>query len=205
MDPDLPVSALHCGADLIVHSLHKSAAGVAQTAVLWQKGQRVDPEKINRCLGWLQTTSPSSLLLASCETAIQEWTHPKGINELKRRINEGRLLAENLRQSGIPLITNQDPLRLILHTGSIGLNGLEADEQFIQRGLIAELPEPSTLTFCLGIAKHKGLYRHLKHAWKDIESTKLDKTPQQTFSNPPLPLVREPEVNLSTAWTAANP
>ena len=102
------------------------------------------------------------------------------------------------------MITNQDPLRLILHTGSIGLNGLEADEQFIQRGLIAELPEPSTLTFCLGIAKHKGLYRHLKHAWKDIESTKLDKTPQQTFSNPPLPLVREPEVKLSTAWTAAN-
>ena len=202
VDPDLPASALHCGADLVVHSLHKSAAGIAQTAVLWQKGQRVDPEQINRCLGWLQTTSPSSLLLASCESAIQEWTNPKGINELKRRINEGRLLAEKLRQSGMPLITNQDPLRLILHTGSIGLNGLEADEQFMQRGLIAELPEPSTLTFCLGMAKHKGLYRHLKNAWKDIESTTLDKTPQPTFSNPPLPLVREPEVKLSTAWTA---
>lgn len=73
------------------------------------------------------------------------------------RINEGRLLAENLRQSGIPLISNQDPLRLILHTGSIGLNGLEADEQFIQRGLIAELAQPSMLIFCLGIAKHNGL------------------------------------------------
>ena len=204
VDSCLPASALHCGADLIVHSLHKSAAGIAQTAVLWQKGRRVDPEQINRCLGWLQTTSPSSLLLASCETAIQEWTNPRGINQLKSRINEGRLLAVKLRQSGIPLITNQDPLRIILHTGSIGLNGLEADQEFIQRGLIAELPEPSTLTFCLGVAKHKGLYRHFKNAWKDIESTKLDKTPQQTFSNPPLPLLREPEMKLSTAWRAAN-
>ena len=202
VDSNLPASTLHCGADLIVHSLHKSAAGIAQTAVLWQKGGRVNPDHINRCLGWLQTTSPSSLLLASCETAIQEWINPRGINQLKKRIGEGRLLAEKLREAGIPLITNQDPLRLILHTGSIGLNGLEADELFIQRGLIAELPEPSTLTFCLGIAKHKGLYRHLKNAWKDIELIKSNKKAQQTFSTPPLPLLSEPEIKLSTAWTA---
>ena len=202
VDAKLPPSTLDCGADLIVHSLHKSAGGIAQTAVLWLKGERINPELINRSLGWLQTTSPSALLLASCETSIQEWTCQRGRSQLKKRITEGRLLASRLIESGIPIITNQDPLRLILHTGAIGLSGLDADKQFIQRGLIAELPEPGTLTFCLGIAKHNNLYRQFKKTWKDIKNTRQDKTPQRKFADPPLPLLGEPEVKLSVAWTA---
>jgi lysine decarboxylase/arginine decarboxylase len=40
VDHPLPPSALHCGADLVVHSLQKSAAALAQTAVLWLQGER---------------------------------------------------------------------------------------------------------------------------------------------------------------------
>ena len=36
----LPRSSLHAGADLVVHSLHKSAPGLGQTAVLWLQGMR---------------------------------------------------------------------------------------------------------------------------------------------------------------------
>ena len=150
IDPDLPPSSLHCGADLVVHSLHKSAAGLAQTAVLWHQGQRVDPERVERCLGWIQTTSPSALLLASCESALQQLASPRGRRDLANRINEARLLKSRLIQSGVPLIDTQDPLRIVLHTGSAGISGVDADEWFIKNGLIAELPEPGTLTFCLG-------------------------------------------------------
>ena len=67
-----PPSAVHCGADLVVHSLQKSAAALAQTAVLWLQ-ERLDPVRVERSLGLLQTTSPSALLLASCEEALQHW------------------------------------------------------------------------------------------------------------------------------------
>ncbi|HJN33333.1 MAG TPA: lysine decarboxylase, partial [Prochlorococcus sp.] len=51
VDASLPDSAITAGADLIVHSLHKSAAGLTQTAVLWSQGDRVDPKAVERSLG----------------------------------------------------------------------------------------------------------------------------------------------------------
>ena len=204
IDPNLPPSSLHCGADLVVHSLHKSAAGLAQTAVLWLKGQRVSPERIERCLGWIQTTSPSSLLLASCESAIQQVFNTRGRKHLANRINEGRILKSRLIQSGVPLIETQDPLRIVLHTGSAGISGIEADDWFIKHGLIAELPEPGTLTFCLGLSKHHDLYSNLTKAWEKLIQANQDRSAQKDFETPPLPLLATPEVCLSQAWNSPN-
>jgi len=204
IDPDLPPSSLHCGADLVVHSLHKSAAGLAQTAVLWHQGQRVDPERVERCLGWIQTTSPSALLLASCESALQQLANPRGRRDLANRINEARLLKSRLTQSGVPLIDTQDPLRIILHTGSAGISGIDADEWFIKNGLIAELPEPGTLTFCLGLSKHRYLHSKLTKAWKKLKQANQNQSAQPDFEAPPLPLVASPEVKLTKAWNAPN-
>jgi arginine/lysine/ornithine decarboxylase len=202
IDLDLPPSSLHCGADLVVHSLHKSAAGLAQTAVLWLKGKRVDRERIERCLGWVQTTSPSALLLASCESAVKQLSNPRDKRILADRINEARLIKSRLIQSGVPLIETQDPLRIVLHTGSAGISGIDADAWFIQNGLIAELPEPGTLTFCLGLSKHRNLHSKMSRAWKKLIQSNQNQSAQQDFSAPPLPLLAKPDVKLSKAWNA---
>ena len=60
IDPSLPKSSLKAGADLVVHSLHKSAQGITQTAVLWLQGDLVDPVKVNKSIESLQTTSPNA-------------------------------------------------------------------------------------------------------------------------------------------------
>ena len=202
IDLDLPPSSLHCGADLVVHSLHKSAAGLAQTAVLWLKGKRVDRERIGRCLGWVQTTSPSALLLASCESALKQLSNPRDKRNLADRINEARLIKSRLIQSGIPLIETQDPLRIILHTGSAGISGIDADAWFMKNGLIAELPEPGTLTFCLGLSKHRNLHSKLSRTWQKLIQSNQNQSAQQDFSAPPLPLLAKPDVKLSKAWNA---
>ena len=202
IDLDLPPSSLHCGADLVVHSLHKSAAGLAQTAVLWLKGKRVDRERIERCLGWVQTTSPSALLLASCESALKQLSNPRDKRNLADRINEARLIKSRLIQSGVPLIETQDPLRIVLHTGSAGISGIDADAWFMKNGLIAELPEPGTLTFCLGLSKHRNLHSKMSRAWKKLIQSNQNQSAQQDFSAPPLPLLAKPDVKLSKAWNA---
>ncbi len=199
----LPDSALKAGADLVVHSLHKSAAGLAQTAVLWMQGNRVDSNEVERTLSWLQTSSPSSLLLASCEAALKEWSEPIGRNRLEKRLIEAMQIAKKLQGKGVPLLENQDPLRLILHTSSKGISGLDADKWLIKRGLIAELPEPGCLTFCLGLAPHKGLERILERHWKSLLLASDNKNCFPAFKKPPIPKVNSPEITPWEAWSSA--
>ena len=202
VDDQLPPSALRAGADLVVHSLQKSAAGLAQTAVLWLRGQRVDPDRIRRSLGLLQTTSPSALLLASCEAALQQWQQPRGRDRLRQRLAESRQLKTSLVADGIPLLDTQDPLRLVLHTGSAGISGLDADDWFMSHGLVAELPEPATLTFCLGLAKQRKLRGQMRKHWKALNDAHQGKTAFAPFEPPPLPLVSQPATSPCQAWNA---
>ena len=91
--------------------------------------------------------------------------------------------------------------RLVLHTAAMGINGLEADEWLLQRGVIAELPEPGALTFCLGMAPPPGLLWRLPHQLLRLRRA-LGGPPLPPFSAPPLPLVAEPELPLAEAWRA---
>ena len=204
VDPLLPSSAVTSGADLVVHSLQKSASGLAQTGVLWLQGERVDPAALERSLGWLQTSSPSALLLASCETALAEWRTTQGRKRLKDRLNDARGLKQSLRQKGLPLLDTQDPLRLVLHSGSAGISGIEADAWLLPRGLVAELPEPATLTFCLGLARHRGLAAALHSRWRQLIQAHPGRRPQPPFEPPPLPLVASPLMSISQAWRASS-
>ena len=203
IDDELPVSALHAGADMVVHSLHKSAAGLGQTAVLWLQGDRVDPDCVERSLTWFQTSSPSALLLASCEAALSMWQQPSGRSHLYRCLEDARALFNYLRHKGVPLLTTDDPLRLVLHTAAAGLNGLDADNWLIRRRIIAELPEPGTITFCLGIARRLGLAQRLENIWRQLLTSKVRRMGSLSFAEPPLPLVAQPDVACGHAWRAA--
>ena len=202
VDPTLPSSAVEGGADLVVHSLQKSATGLAQTAVLWLQGHRVDPDAIERSIGWMQTTSPSALLLASCEASLKDWQTTPGRQLLQQRLDQARRLKHDLLNDGLPLLDTQDPLRLVLHTGAAGISGLEADDWLLKHGLVAELPEPATLTFCLGLARHRRLRARLRGMWRALLKAHPNRQPQASFAAPPLPLVSQPEQPLHQAWRA---
>ncbi len=197
--PDLPKSAISFGADLVVHSLHKSAPGLVQSAVLWSQGDKVDPFKIERSIDLLQTSSPSSLLLASCESSIKELIEPKGLKKLNSRIEEAELFKEFLINNEVPLLENSDPLRIILHTSKFGLNGIEVDKGFIKKRIIGELAEPGTLTFCLGFSSHKRLGKRFVNIWNEI-LTSSDPQKPCLFKRPPFSFVSKPHKPFSHYW-----
>ncbi len=60
-----PESAVACGADLVVQSLHKTLSSLTQTAVLHICGNLVDPADVRRNAAMFQSSSPSYLLSAS--------------------------------------------------------------------------------------------------------------------------------------------
>ena len=197
---ELPESALSSGADLVVHSLHKSAGGLAQTAAIWLQGDLVDPEAVERSIAWNQTSSPSALLLASCESALQDLRSAAGKRKLKRCITKAKEISNKLRESGLPLLTNQDPLKLILHTSKVGINGLDADKWMISKGIIPELPEPGCITFSFGLASHRGVVNEICKSWEGLLSSHKERKSLPFFSNPPFELFMKPQIPCAQAW-----
>lgn len=193
--------ALAAGVDLVVLSCQKAAGGLAQSAALLLQGSRVDPAAVERALLWLQTSSPSALLLASAEAALQELGSSRGLRRRRRAEGVAARLRQRCAARGLPLLTTDDPLRLVLHTAPMGINGLEADGWLLERGVLAELPEPGTLTFCLGERPPRGVVGRLPRVLQRLQRA-LGGPPLPPFSRPPLPLVAEPELELGVAWRA---
>jgi len=192
-------SALAAGADLVVLSLQKAGGGLAQSAALLAQGSRFDGNGLERSLLWLQTSSPSSLLLASTAAALAHGRSDAGQRQRLRAVRRARELRQRLEGLGFPLVANQDPLRLVLATGALGIRGGEADGWLLRRGVVAELPEPGALTFCLGLAPPAALERRLPHALLDLRRH-LGGTPLPPFAPPPLPLLAAPELEVGLAW-----
>lgn len=58
------------GADLVIHSVHKTLPAMTQTALLHVNGQLIDRKKLCRFLHIYQSSSPSYVLMASIENAL---------------------------------------------------------------------------------------------------------------------------------------
>ena len=68
---DLAGNSCRAGADLVIHSVHKTLPALTQTALLHVNGMRVDRTRLQRFLHIYQTSSPSYLLMASIDNALQ--------------------------------------------------------------------------------------------------------------------------------------
>lgn len=63
--------AVSAGADLVIHSLHKTLPAMTQTALLHAGGKRVDRKKLKKYLSMLQSSSPSYVLMASMDSCVR--------------------------------------------------------------------------------------------------------------------------------------
>ena len=195
----LPKSAVSAKADLVVHSLHKSLNGLTQTAILWQSGIKIDQEKVQQSINLLQTTSPNSLLLSSCEESVNDWIEINSLRKFKKRINIAKNIFEELNKRGIPVVKTDDPFKIILNTGLYGIDGFSADKFFYENGLIAELPEVMTLTFILGFSRQNNFVSILENLWnKLLLKNKYKK--RLINIKPPFKFMQIPSIPPSEAW-----
>lgn len=197
--PGLPPGAIAAGADLVVQSVHKSLGGLGQSAALHLQGNRIELERLQQALEWLQTSSPSALLLLSCEQAFAQRLLPSGRRQLSTWLQQAEQLRQRLLSQGVPLLAVDDPLRLVLHTAPLGFSGADADAWLLECGVAAECPELFTLTFCLGLGTSRGLARRLGRALGQLCQA-LGGEPLAPLDPTPLPLVTELAVPLAEAW-----
>lgn len=66
-----PENANQKGADLVIHSVHKTLPAFTQTALLHINGNLVNREKVRRYLHMLQSSSPSYILMAGIDQCME--------------------------------------------------------------------------------------------------------------------------------------
>ena len=75
-----PQNANTQGADVVIHSLHKTLPSLTQTALLHINGRYADRERIRNYLHMLQSSSPSYILMASIDECV------RGMDECREEI-----------------------------------------------------------------------------------------------------------------------
>jgi len=158
--PDLPVSALDAGADLVVQSTHKIIAGMTQASMFHMRDTgHVDVQRVRKVLQIVQSTSPSYVLMASLDTARRQMalhgktllSHALEVSEWARQeLNKipgvhcfGR---ERIGQPGIHAI---DLTKLVINVSEMGVSGFDVLDLLNEKyGVQAEM---ATLTNVLAI------------------------------------------------------
>ncbi|MBD2070864.1 aminotransferase class I/II-fold pyridoxal phosphate-dependent enzyme [Leptolyngbya sp. FACHB-671] len=180
--PDLPISALSAGADLVVQSTHKLLGAMTQAAMLHVQGTRVDGDRLSQTLQLVQSTSPSYLLLASLDAARQQMA-----TQGKQLMTQTLALAHQARTqlsqiSGLSVLGAEsagltpgfvalDPTRLTVTTTGLGLTGFAADEILHQQlGVTAELPSFQHLTFIISLGNTASDIEQLINAFNQLSS-----------------------------------
>ncbi|MBQ7568048.1 hypothetical protein IJT17_04510, partial [bacterium] len=126
--PRLPQSACGARADLIVQSAHKTLSALGQAAWLHQCGSSVDPARIAEVLRILQTSSPSSLIMASLDGARRELA-VRGEHDWERTVDlanwaRERIAAETVFCCPVPNGAFAcDPTRVVISGRRVGCGG----------------------------------------------------------------------------------
>jgi len=124
--PDLPESPLALGADVMVTSTHKSLPAHTQTAILFAQGDLVDRDRIAAAFDGTQTTSPAASLIASIDFSralLQERGHDLIGSALAAVGHARHVLRSTVPGLSLPVGRGMDPLKLVIGTASVGVDG----------------------------------------------------------------------------------
>ncbi len=144
--PMFPKSALDCGADIVIHSLHKTMPCLTQCAILHINSDRVDRHKLEKCLSMVQTTSPSYIFMLSMEYAINFGQNNKDkfleYTKFLKEYREELKHLKNIKLLDIDMIDNVnfdlDISRLTFFINS-DINGYEINKILRQNNMQLEM------------------------------------------------------------------
>ncbi len=191
----LPLSAMECDADMTAISMHKTAGSFTQSSAILCKGDRVDYSRLRSSLNMLQSTSPSSLLIASLDVARKTMYF-----EGQKRIDKLLSMAKDTRNklSQIPGITvydreyfikhnsfDYDETKIIVKVSDLGLSGFEVYKMMRQKyNVQLELAESHIILAVLTIGTTKQHLDSLVQGFKKLSTEyykQRDKLPKIDF------------------------
>jgi lysine decarboxylase len=158
MADGMPPHALELGADALVTSAHKMLPAYSQAALVAVQGARLDLDRVDRAMGALETTSPTSSVLASIDAARAFLASGTGRGAIGRtadlvagareRLGGLGLLAPGAETYGEGRV---DPLKLFVHLAAAGRDGLAIEDALLERGIPVEMADRDALVAQVGL------------------------------------------------------
>jgi arginine decarboxylase len=161
--PDLPAASLPSGADVAIASFHKTLTGLQQASILSIQGDLVDPTIVNYRIGLVETSSVSSLILASMDAARRSLAlHGRDALDvtmrLARRARDEIATIRGLQLMGREVIGRDgahdlDETKLVIDVSGLGTNGYAAAEWLrTERKVLVELADPRRVMATVTVA-----------------------------------------------------
>ena len=146
-----PRSALALGADVVVHSAHKTLPAMTMASFLHVQSKLVSTERVAHYLQMLQSSSPSYLLMASLDDArayAESFTEEDIISYLQKR---NAFIKKLDKIPSLETIKTNDPLKLIVRME--GYSGFDVQKALDAEGLYVELADPFQVLLVLPLLK----------------------------------------------------
>lgn len=142
-DSSFPDSAVHCGADMVILSLHKTLPSFTQTALLHICSDRISEAKVASFLDIFETSSPSYILMAGMERCIRMMAEEgtARLELLRRRLDE---FSEKMKAlARLRILTKSDfskeqafdfdASKLLIYTGNSNITGKQLYDLLLQK------------------------------------------------------------------------
>lgn len=188
--PDFPESAVTQGADLVIHSVHKTLPAPTQTALLHVNSSIVDSETVKKYLRIYQSSSPSYVLMAGIDTCM-EIVKKEGRERLEQMLFYRRELVRETKElkyikiypSMIEMKRDgktfskdlvsglEEPGRLLLSVRGTGLTGQQLYDVLRENyHLQMEMCASDYVVAILSMMDRKEGFERLSRALKEIDS-----------------------------------
>ena len=195
LSEELPKSAIEQGADIVVQSTHKTLPAFTQSSMMHIKGDKIDDNKIKAMLRFLESSSPSYMLLTSLELAVD--IYDKHGKELMRNLikNIDNFKSKFKNNENIIIDNNMDKTKIFISLKNLGITGYDLDNILREKYKIqVELSNYYGVLLICTIGNDEGDFTRLEKSLEDLllnisigkilEDTNYPKTIPKKILNP---------------------
>ena len=183
LDRRFPDSAVSLGADIVIHSIHKTLPALTQTALLHVQGELVDRRRLRHFLSVYQTSSPSYILMAGIEQCLS-LLEERGAALCERffRWNEAferqmeklvslHILSTEMGNNQSREIFAHDTGKKVISTAGTAMTGKQLYDLLLHRyGLQMEMAGQDYVTAIMAIMDTEDGFMRLGKALTEIDS-----------------------------------
>lgn len=134
--PYFPTNSNVKGADVVIHSIHKTLPALTQTALIHMNGIFADREKIKKYLHILQTSSPSYILMAGIDVCVGWLGSEKkdaAFDDYVRLLKETRTQLKKLRHLQMIETENFDFSKIVISVKGTRCSGRELYKLLLEK------------------------------------------------------------------------
>ena len=170
-----PENSCRAGADLVIHSIHKTLPALTQAALLHVNGKLIDRQRLRRFLRIYQTSSPSYLLMASIDNALR-FVEREGDEAFGRFARSYGEMMEKLKACKYLKIVpwdrqHQDIGKLVISVAEANISGRELYDILLHEyGLQLEMASESYVLAMFTVNDSQEGYERMTAALLEIDS-----------------------------------